>query len=89
MLQRLRKELEAEETARAASQERKRVEAERNRKEKDNLKSEAKRERRQLRSLLIDRYTYFVSNIDGGLSTEKAGVLADMDLLCHRMTNAQ
>ncbi|CAH8554197.1 unnamed protein product [Schistosoma rodhaini] len=87
-----KREAEAAALARAASEERRRSEAERVRKERDLNRSEAKRERRQLRSLLVERFNYFL--VGDKTDTSKVGshqvkVLADMDLLCQRLSNVQ
>ncbi|VDO67647.1 unnamed protein product [Schistosoma curassoni] len=86
-----KREAEAAALARAASEERRRSEAERIRKERDLNRSEAKRERRQLRSILVEQLNYFV---DDKIDTSEVGshqvkILADMDLLCQRLSNAQ
>ncbi|CAH8549624.1 unnamed protein product [Heterobilharzia americana] len=87
-----KREIEAAALARAASEERRRVEADRIRKERDLNRMEAKRERRQLRSILVDRFNYFLT--DNKVNTSETGshqvkILADMDLLCQRLSNAQ
>lgn len=87
-----KREAEAAALARAASEERRRSEAERVRKERDLNRSEAKRERRQLRSLLVEQFNYFL--VGDKTDTSKVGshqvkILADMDLLCQRLSNAQ
>ncbi|CAH8553789.1 DnaJ (Hsp40), sub C, member 2, variant 2 [Schistosoma haematobium] len=86
-----KREAEAAALARAASEERRRSEAERVRKERDLNRSEAKRERRQLRSILVEQLNYF---LDDKIDTSEVGshqvkILADMDLLCQRLSNAQ
>ncbi|CAH8850179.1 unnamed protein product [Trichobilharzia szidati] len=85
----MKREAEAAAQARAASEERRRVEAERIRKERDLSRMEAKRERRQLRSILVDRYNYFLSTSEVDTGSHQVKILADMDLLCQRLSNAQ
>ncbi|CAH8496168.1 unnamed protein product [Schistosoma turkestanicum] len=87
-----KREAEATALARAASEERRRLEAERVRKERELSRNEAKRERRQLRSILVERFNYFL--VDKETDTSESGshqvkILADMDLLCQRLSNAQ
>ncbi|CAH8549941.1 unnamed protein product [Schistosoma haematobium] len=71
-----KREAEAAALARAASEERRRSEAERVRKERDLNRSEAKRERHD--------------KIDTSeVGSHQVKILADMDLLCQRLSNAQ
>ncbi|KAA3674703.1 DnaJ subfamily C member 2 [Paragonimus westermani] len=85
--------LEAEQLsiARAASEERRRTEADRIRRERDQVRQEAKRERRRLRAVVVDRYDHFCQSeprpADSG--AERVRILAALDLLCQRLSNVQ
>ncbi|KAH8877172.1 DnaJ likeubfamily C member 2 [Schistosoma japonicum] len=88
----IKREAEAAALARAASEERRRLEAERIRKERDLSRIEAKRERRRLKSNLVDRFNYFLvgdKTDESEAGSRQVSILADMDLLCQRLSNAQ
>ncbi|THD20568.1 putative ribosome-associated chaperone zuotin translation [Fasciola hepatica] len=90
--ERTRQEAEAHAAERAASEERKRVETERLRKEREQLKQETKRERKRLRAVVVEKYDHFIHTeySESALAgAERVQVLADLDLLCQRLTNIQ
>ncbi|CAL8076566.1 unnamed protein product [Calicophoron daubneyi] len=85
--------LEAEQlaVARAASEERHRAEAEQQRREREQSRMEAKKERRRLRTVVVDRLDHFISAVPDSVDTgaERVRVLADMDILCQRLSNVR
>lgn len=68
------------------------MEAERLRKEREQLKQEAKRERKRLRNVVVEKYNHFIHAVDSESAlagAERVQILADLDLLCQRLTNIQ
>ncbi|KAF7232590.1 hypothetical protein EG68_09376 [Paragonimus skrjabini miyazakii] len=85
--------LEAEQLAiaRAASEERRRDEADRMRREREQVRQEAKRERRRLRAVVVDQYDHFCPTEPrpADFGAERVRILAALDLLCQRLSNVQ